>query len=354
MTGNSVTRITIPLAMRATERALPRFLKSVSQAETAANRIGFRGLVWYDEVRAHGDNQDMRWKGRRGSSNVEDRRSMGGRPRMRVGGRRVRGGGLGLTGLLIIVGIAWLTGINPLTLLGQLDGGGGYDTQSYQTQAPRSAADQETAQFVSVVLADTENTWGQIFENGGATYPEPTLVLFSGSVSSACGYASAATGPFYCGADSKLYIDLSFYQELANQLNAPGDFAQAYVLAHEVGHHIQNVLGVLPEFQKARRTLSKAEGNALSVRVELQADCYAGIWAHYAARQKGFVEEGDIDEALNAASRIGDDTLQRQAQGYVVPESFNHGTSAQRASWFKKGFQSGDLNACDTFSAASL
>ncbi len=269
-------------------------------------------------------------------------------------GRRVRaGGGLGLTGFLIVVGISWMLGINPLTLLGQLNGGGN-DAPSYQSQGPRSAADDETAQFVSVILADTENTWGQILESHGGAYPEPTLVLFSGSVSSACGYASAATGPFYCSADNKLYIDLAFYQQLAGQMNAPGDFAQAYVLAHEVGHHIQNVLGVLPEFHKVRKTLSKAQGNALSVRVELHADCYAGIWAHHAARQRGFVEDGDIDEALNAASRIGDDTLQRQAQGYVVPESFNHGTSAQRASWFRKGFRSGRLESCDTFNAKSL
>lgn len=296
----------------------------------------------------------MRWKGRRGSSNIDDRRSRRGGMRM-PRGRRVRaGGGLGLTGILVVVGIAWFTGINPLTLLAQLDGGSGYQDTSPRSERPLTAADDETARFVSVVLADTENTWGDIFAKGGGSYPEPTLVLFSGSVSSACGYASAATGPFYCGADSKLYIDLSFYQQLAAQLNAPGDFAQAYVLAHEVGHHIQNVLGILPEFHKAKRSLSKAEGNALSVRVELQADCFAGIWAHHAARQQGFVEEGDIDEALNAASRIGDDTLQRQAQGYVVPESFNHGTSAQRVRWFRKGFQAGQLEACDTFSAASL
>ncbi|WP_422378790.1 KPN_02809 family neutral zinc metallopeptidase [Roseibium sp.] len=295
----------------------------------------------------------MRWKGRRGSSNIDDRRSRG-----RGGGsrRRVRtGGGLGLTGILVVVGIAWLTGVNPLTLLAQLDGGqGGFETSSYQDGQSRSTADDETAEFVSVILADTENTWGDIFREGGGTYPEPTLVLFSGSVSSACGFASSATGPFYCGADSKLYIDLSFYQQLAAQLNAPGDFAQAYVLAHEVGHHIQNVLGILPEFHKAKRSLSKAEGNALSVRVELQADCFAGIWAHYAARQRGFVEDGDIEEALNAASRIGDDTLQRQAQGYVVPESFNHGTSAQRARWFRRGFEAGTLQACDTFNADRL
>lgn len=298
----------------------------------------------------------MRWKSRRGSSNIDDRRGRSGRRRARsTGGRRMRtGGGLGVTGILVVVGIAWLMGVNPLTLLSLLDGGGRFETPSYQSQAPSRPVDGETAQFVSVVLADTEETWGRIFEGHGGSYPEPTLVLFSGSVSSACGFASAATGPFYCSADDKLYIDLSFYQRLANQLNAPGDFAQAYVLAHEVGHHIQNVLGVLPEFHKVRKTLSKAEDNALSVRVELQADCYAGIWAHFAARQRGFVEDGDIEEALNAASRIGDDTLQRQAQGYVVPESFNHGTSAQRVRWFRKGFQSGQLEVCDTFSAQNL
>ncbi|MEO9526610.1 neutral zinc metallopeptidase [Roseibium sp.] len=296
----------------------------------------------------------MRWKGRRGSSNIDDRRSRGARMRIPSGGRARAGGGLGLAGIVVVLGIAWLTGVNPLTLLSQLDGGGSYQTVPSRSQAPQTAADDETSRFVSVVLADTENTWGEIFRQGGGSYPEPTLVLFSGSVSSACGHASAATGPFYCGADSKLYIDLSFYQQLASQLNAPGDFAQAYVLAHEVGHHIQNVLGILPEFHKARRSMSKAEGNALSVRVELQADCFAGIWAHYAARQRGFVEDGDIEEALNAASKIGDDTLQRQTQGYVVPESFNHGTSAQRARWFREGFRSGSMDACDTFNARDL
>lgn len=295
----------------------------------------------------------MRWKGRRGSSNIDDRRSRGGQLPV-PSGRGVRaGGGLGLVGILVVVGVAWLTGVNPLTLLGELEGGG-YQSALSGSRVPQSTANDETTRFVSVILADTENTWGEIFRQGGGTYPEPTLVLFSGSVSSACGHASAATGPFYCGADSKLYIDLSFYQQLASQLNAPGDFAQAYVLAHEVGHHIQNVLGILPEFHKAKRTLSKADGNALSVRVELQADCFAGIWAHHAARQRGFVEEGDIEEALNAASRIGDDTLQRQAQGYVVPESFNHGTSAQRERWFREGFRSGDMGVCDTFRAETL
>ncbi|MEJ8476311.1 KPN_02809 family neutral zinc metallopeptidase [Roseibium algae] len=299
----------------------------------------------------------MRWKGRRGSSNIDDRRSSGeARRQMRIlHGRGVKtGGSIGLTGLVVVLFVSWVAGINPLSLLGSLDGSSFEVGPTYDTSVPSSSESDETAAFVSVILADTEDTWNHILAQHSVNYPEPTLVLFSDSVSSACGHASSATGPFYCGADQKIYIDLSFYRQLAGQLNAPGDFAQAYVLAHEVGHHLQNLLGVLPEYQKVRRTLSKAEGNALSVRVELQADCYAGIWAHYAARQRGFIEDGDIEEALNAASRIGDDTLQREAQGYVVPESFNHGTSAQRASWFRQGFQSGDMTACDTFSAAQL
>jgi uncharacterized protein len=300
----------------------------------------------------------MRWKGRRGSSNIDDRRSSGMSPRrMRLPGRRSvkAGGGLGLTGIAVVLFVSWVAGINPLTLLSSLDGGSGFDSgPGYETTAPSSTRNDETAQFVSVILADTEDTWSHILAQHSVDYPEPTLVLFSNSVPSACGQASSATGPFYCGADQKIYIDLDFYQQLAGQLNAPGDFAQAYVLAHEVGHHLQNLLGVLPDYQKARRSMSKADGNALSVRVELQADCYAGIWAHFAARQRGFIEDGDIEEALNAASQIGDDTLQHQAQGYVVPESFNHGTSAQRARWFRTGFKSGDLRVCDTFNASSL
>lgn len=295
----------------------------------------------------------MRWKGRRGSRNIDDRRESGGPRRMRLpSGRRARaGGGLGLTGIAVVVLIAWMTGINPLTLL---EGGGDLSGRTYEPQAERSHAEDQLAQFASVVLADTENTWSHLLQRHGITYPEPELVLFSNAVDSACGHASAATGPFYCGADSKIYIDLSFYQKLADQLNAPGDFAQAYVLAHEVGHHIQNVLGILPEFHKARRGMSKSDANALSVQIELQADCFSGIWAHHAARQNGFVEEGDVEEALNAASRIGDDTLQRQAQGYVVPESFNHGTSDQRVRWFRNGFHSGDISVCDTFNGSSL
>ncbi|MBO0346725.1 zinc metallopeptidase [Roseibium sp. CAU 1637] len=301
----------------------------------------------------------MRWKGRRGSGNVEDRRSF------RTAGRSMRfpmprgkttrrGGGIGLGGIVVVLLISWVTGVNPLTLLG-LDQGQSYDSGPQQSSttatSPRS---DETAKFVSVVLADTENTWNDLLAQNGMTYPEPKLVLFSDAVRSACGQASSAVGPFYCSQDSKIYIDLTFYRQLANQLQAPGDFAQAYVLAHEVGHHLQNVLGVLPEFHKARRGMSERDANALSVRVELQADCFAGIWAHFAAQQQGFVEDGDIEEALNAASRIGDDTLQKQARGYVVPESFNHGTSEQRVRWFREGFKSGRIQACDTFSTDRL
>ena len=300
----------------------------------------------------------MRWKGRRGSDNIDDRRGMRtSGQRMRIpmgGGTRRASGGISITGILIILVISWVLGINPLELLagGGLPGGG--QEVSYQSNAPRSAKEEELKEFVSVVLADTETTWSGIFDQKGQDYPEPRLVLFSGSVRSACGQASSAVGPFYCGADNQVYIDLSFYNQLASKLNAPGDFAQAYVLAHEVGHHVQNVLGILGEFHKARRSLSEREANALSVRVELQADCFAGIWAHYAARQKGFVEDGDIEEALNAASQIGDDTLQKRSQGYVVPDSFNHGTSEQRARWFRNGFKEGRLEACDTFSARTL
>ncbi|WP_417692030.1 neutral zinc metallopeptidase [Roseibium sp.] len=301
----------------------------------------------------------MRWKGRRGSGNVEDRRSF------RTAGRSMRfpiprgkttrrGGGIGLGGIVVVLLISWMTGVNPLTLLG-LDQGQSYDSapQQSSTTAP-SPQNDETAKFVSVVLADTENTWNDLFAQNGMIYPEPKLVLFSDAVRSACGQASSAVGPFYCSQDSKIYIDLTFYRQLANQLQAPGDFAQAYVLAHEVGHHLQNVLGVLPEFHKARRGMSERDANALSVRVELQADCFAGIWAHFAAQQQGFVEDGDIEEALNAASRIGDDTLQKQSRGYVVPESFNHGTSAQRVRWFREGFKTGQIQACDTFNTDRL
>jgi predicted metalloprotease len=299
----------------------------------------------------------MEWKGRRQSDNVEDQRgaSMGGSPLGRGGGFRIpiggggrRGGGIGIGGLVVILIICWITGINPLTLLSGgdigLDGGGG--TQQAQQRTP---ADDEMTAFVRTVLADTEDTWKGIFQASGQTYQDPTLVLFSGQVRSACGFASSASGPFYCPGDRKLYLDTAFFQELSQRFDASGDFAEAYVIAHEVGHHVQNLIGVLPKFNQMRQRMNETEANAMSVRVELQADCFAGVWGKH-TDQKGLLSEGDLQEALNAAQQIGDDTLQKRSQGYVVPESFNHGTSAQRMRWFKRGFDSGDTNACDTFS----
>lgn len=302
----------------------------------------------------------MRWTGRRQSTNIEDRR--GGNGGLGGGGlggglggggmrvpMRAGGGGIGIVGLLVIGAVLWFGfGINPMFLFG-MDGG----TQQQQTTTQtangpgvRGTAD-ETDDFVATVLASTEDVWTKRFQDAGQTYPAPTLVLFNNSVASACGNASAASGPFYCPGDRKLYLDLGFFRQLRDQLNSPGDFAQAYVVAHEVGHHIQNLTGILPRFEKARQNVSQAEANAMSVRIELQADCYAGIWAHD-SNTDGYIEPGDVDEALNAASQIGDDTLQKESQGYVVPDSFNHGTSAQRQTWFKRGFDSGQMAACDT------
>lgn len=287
----------------------------------------------------------MQWRGRRQSSNIEDRRG-GGFGGRRGGGLRIpiRAGGGGGIGLIVIVLVAWLVfDINPLTLLGAGDSG----MQTTSSGPGVEATSDETDDFVATVLADTEEVWSRRFEAAGEDYPEPTLVFFEGQVNSACGLAGAATGPFYCPGDSRLYLDLSFFRQLRDQLSAPGDFAQAYVVAHEVGHHVQNLAGVLPRFAQARAGMSETDANALSVLVELQADCYAGIWAHD-SQAAGYVEEGDIDEALNAAEQIGDDTLQRQGQGYVVPDSFTHGTSEQRREWFRRGFETGDTSACDT------
>lgn len=311
----------------------------------------------------------MLWKGRRESSNVEDTRSAGGGFSPSPGGgmrRPIRAGGGGSIGFLIIAGIVlWFLGINPMvllqggdlgTILGQAGGdqtAGGSAGSRPMTRPARSASDDEMTSFVKVVLADTEDTWGEIFKASGETYPPPTLVIFSGQTRSACGFASAASGPFYCPGDQKLYIDLDFYEELRRKFQAPGDFAQAYVIAHEVGHHIQNLTGVMEDFNRKRRQMSQAEGLAMSVRVELQADCYAGVWGHYAAK-KGMLEEGDLQEALVAATQIGDDAIQKRTQGYVVPESFSHGTSAQRKRWFSTGFKAGDVGACDTFNTNSL
>lgn len=308
----------------------------------------------------------MRWRGRRQSTNIEDRRGgrsggfgglggLGGRSRgVRIPvGRRVGGGrGLGIGTIVILLIVAWAFGINPLSFLG----GGGSSPIAPQTGTSvgdRGTPADEGGQFVATVLADTEDTWNEIFSNWGENYREPTLVLFSDSTSSACGFASAATGPFYCPADEKVYIDLAFFDQLRSRFGAPGDFAEAYVVAHEVGHHVQNVLGILPKVNAERRRVSQEVSNQLSIMVELQADCFAGIWA-YASERLGVVEDGDIDEALNAAAAVGDDAIQRRTQGYVVPESFNHGTSQQRARWFRRGYQTGAVDSCDTFGAPEL
>ncbi|MCP4319227.1 MAG: zinc metallopeptidase [Hyphomicrobiales bacterium] len=307
----------------------------------------------------------MRWKGRRQSSNIEDRRGQspsprranpfgrGGRIRMPTGTPRIGGKSGGGISMIIILVIGYIVlkylGIDPAMLLN----GGGLQsdfeqTENQQNQRLSPQRQDEMTQFVSTVLAETEDTWNAIFKTSGVTYSEPTLVLFDGQVRSACGFASSASGPFYCPSDQKIYIDLNFYDELENRFDAAGDFAQAYVLAHEVGHHVQNLTGTLPSFNEMRGNLSKADENRMSVRVELQADCFAGVWAHQ-TRQRGLVESGDLEEALNAAHQIGDDTLQKRSQGYVVPESFNHGTSDQRAKWFTRGFKSGHYGDCDTF-----
>lgn len=281
----------------------------------------------------------MRWKGMRQSSNVEDRRG---------GGGKIIGGGIGV---IIIAAIVYFMGGDPTEVLQQASA---VTEQSSSQPYEGTAAEEEAKQFVGAVLASTEDVWTAKFKEMGDQYQEPTLVLFSGSVQGGCGSASSATGPFYCPADNKLYIDLSFYNELKNRFNAPGDFAMAYVVAHEVGHHIQNLLGISGDVQKMRGRISQADYNRLSVKLELQADFLAGVWAHYADNMQGVVEEGDIYEALNAANAIGDDRLQKQAQGYVVPDAFTHGTSEQRMYWFKKGYESGNIKDGDTFSDPSL
>ncbi|WOV86320.1 neutral zinc metallopeptidase [Sporosarcina oncorhynchi] len=278
----------------------------------------------------------MEWKGRRGSQNVEDRRGLS--------GKAVVGGGIGS---IILVLVVLFMGGDPSDILSNVT-----STPS-NTEYVETEQDKELAEFVSVVLAETEDVWSTIFEKEGMVYREPTLVLFSGSVQSACGMAGAAVGPFYCPADEKLYIDLSFYDELQNKFQAPGDFAMAYVIAHEVGHHVQKLLGTSDEMAKIRNQVSEEEYNKYSVRLELQADYLAGVWAHH-AQSIGILEEGDYEEALKAASAVGDDTIQKRARGYVVPESFTHGTSDQRKRWFSKGFKAGNLREGDTFNAVNL
>lgn len=280
----------------------------------------------------------MRYKGRRQSSNVEDRRGMS-------SGRKVGiGGGIGT---IIIVLIVVLLGGDPSEMLSVMQDQQGYTETANEYQP--TAHEQELTEFVSVVLADTEDVWHKLFENSGLTYHEPKLVLFSSRVESACGMASAATGPFYCPGDEKVYIDLNFLEQLQDRLGAEGDFAVAYIVAHEVGHHVQKQLGVLDKVHNLRGEVSEKKYNEQTVRLELQADFYAGIWAYHAQRMKNILEDGDVEEAMNAAQAVGDDRIQKQSQGYVVPDSFTHGTSAQRMRWFKKGFTTGNVNDGDTF-----
>lgn len=297
----------------------------------------------------------MRWEGNRESDNVEDRRRGGGLGGLVGGGRR----GVGIGTIVIALLGGWALGINPLTILGFLGGGdigalvqpgGGQSTGPAQ----RPPADDKAAKFVSVVLADTEDVWREQFRQLGKSYQLPELVLFRGSTPTACGQGQAAAGPFYCPADQKVYIDLGFFDLLRERFKAPGEFAQAYVIAHEVGHHVQNLLGISGKVDAMRGRISEAQQNALSVRLELQADCFAGVWAAKANEARKILESGDVEAALRAASAIGDDTLQRQARGTVVPESFTHGSSEQRARWFSQGLKTGDLRQCDTFAARQL
>ncbi|WP_027590799.1 neutral zinc metallopeptidase [Pseudomonas sp. RL] len=287
----------------------------------------------------------MRWKRARRSDNVVDARS---------GGRGLRvGGGLGLGGIAIVVVLSLMMGQDPLQILGQLAGPGG--TPGVGQQAAPPSADDPHSQFVRAVLGDTEDTWDALFAQAGGQYEHPRLVLFSGGVNSACGFASSAVGPFYCPADRQVYLDLQFFAELEQRFGAAGDFAQAYVIAHEVGHHVQTLLGISRQVEAARQRGEPMEGaGGLLVRQELQADCLAGVWAHHAQRRLDWMEEGDLEEALNAASAIGDDRLQKRTQGQVVPDSFTHGSSAQRVRWFRIGFDSGEAGRCDTFEAARL
>ncbi|RYE85876.1 MAG: flagellar biosynthesis protein FlgM [Hyphomicrobiales bacterium] len=299
----------------------------------------------------------MKWQGRERSSNIEDRRGQGGGGFGRMGGGnlggiriptggRSAGGGLGIVGIIVVLGIIWFaTGQNPIDILT-----GGMSTPSSSSSnytPPTNATEDELGQFVGVVVKETENLWTGVFSQNNLTYEAPKVVLFSGATQSACGTAQSASGPFYCPNDQKVYIDLAFYDQLRSQFGAPGDFAQAYVIAHEIGHHVQNLTGVLPEFNQKRGAMSQDEQNAYSVRVELQADCYAGVWANYANREK-LLEAGDAEEAIRAANQIGDDTLTR---GQVSERNFTHGTSQQRMMWLKRGMETGDVSKCDTFNS---
>jgi uncharacterized protein len=287
----------------------------------------------------------MRWRGERQSDNVEDRRGMS-------ISRGAKAGGIGGLGLVAIVVISMFIGVDPSALL-QVVGQNTQTASVSQEQEANAPVNDDKRDFVKVVLAQTEDVWKNIFQQAGKTYEEPKLVLFSGAVESACGMAGSATGPFYCPGDHKVYLDLAFFEELQSRFGASGDFAQAYVIAHEVGHHVQNQLGIIPKVHELQSRMGTSEKNKLNVMLELQADCLAGIWANHTEKNR-LVEEGDIEEGLNAASAVGDDRIQKQTQGYVVPDGFTHGSSAQRVSWFKRGLEQGNLNSCDTFKADRL
>jgi uncharacterized protein len=290
----------------------------------------------------------MRWQMGRRSSNVEDGRGMS------SAGRGVRAGGIGGLGIVAIALVAMFLGVDPSIILSGLSGVGGDVGQPAVVRGSGNPADQQGAEFVQAILAQTEDSWGEIFSQAGQHYEQPKLFLFDGQVSSACGMASSATGPFYCPADRKVYLDLSFFEELDQRFGASGDFAQAYVIAHEVGHHVQTLLGISSKVSRARAQADEATANRLSVMMELQADCFAGVWARHTNDRQKILEEGDIEEGLNAASAVGDDRIQKATRGYVVPDAFTHGSSQQRMRWFKQGLQTGDVNSCDTFQAAQL
>ncbi len=288
----------------------------------------------------------MRWRGERQSDNVEDRRGMS-------ISRGAKVGGIGGLGLVAIVVISMFMGVDPSSILQVVEQNTQPSSISVE-QSATTAANDDMRNFVAVVLAETEDVWNDTFQQAGKTYEEPKLVLFSGAVDSACGMADSAVGPFYCPGDHKVYLDLAFFEELHSRFGASGDFAQAYVIAHEVGHHVQTLLGISEKVRERQSQAGKSESNKLSVMMELQADCLAGMWAHQADKKRNILEAGDVEEGLNAASAVGDDRIQKQTQGYVVPDGFTHGSSAQRVSWFKRGFEQGNIGACDTFSADRL
>lgn len=304
----------------------------------------------------------MRWRGERQSTNIEDRRGrpggggLGGMGGMRIPGGTRRGGGIGLGTIVIGLIVAWLFGINPLSLLGVVDvvAPPGGQVTSQQASPSGAPIQDEMGQFVSVVLASTEDTWNAVFAKAGARYQPPKLVLYTGATRTACGMGNAAAGPFYCPADQTVYIDLSFYQTLRQRFGASGDLAEAYVIAHEVGHHVQNLVGTMAKMDAARRQMSERDYNQLSIRLELQADCFAGIWTNHSQQAKGWLEAGDIEEAIQAAAAVGDDNIMKRTQGMVVPDAFTHGSSEQRVRWFRIGAQTGQIEQCNTFAAQRL